>query len=329
MTVADGPGVWSYPHHVSYQSDHFGIQDVAPGAWAAVASPTGACVSNAGIIDLGDSTLVFDTFMTPEAAKDLHAAAQALTGRCASIVVNSHHHSDHIRGNQVFDSADIISTARTIELIAETSPNDLDAYRQELKDKIRWLDDRIVASTEPQEEAEAQLTQLMAEKALASVPTLSITLPTRAYDGDLVIEGSHRAAHLMTYGGGHTDSDTFLHLPDSNVVFAGDLLFVGKHPWAGDGNPDEWVAILDRMEALDIGTMVPGHGTVTTFAYARVLAKYLTFVCDVIRTADSTSATVAEVAATPIPPQYQDWGSAERYSESLRVLATKAGIRAD
>ena len=260
------------------------------------------------------------------AAQDLHAAAHALTGRHATIVVNSHHHSDHVRGNQVFAAADIISTARTIELIAETSPKDLDAYAGELKDKIRWLDDRIVATGDPQEEAEAQLTQLTAEKALASVPTLSVTLPTRAYDGDLVIEGSHRAAHLMTYGGGHTDSDTFLHLPDSNVVFAGDLLFVEKHPWAGDGNPDEWVATLDRMEVLDVGTIVPGHGNVTTFAYARVLSKYLTFVCAVIRTASATTATVAEVAATPIPPQYREWANAKRYSESLAVLAMKAGL---
>lgn len=312
-----------------FHSDHFQIQEVAPGAWAAVVSTSGACVSNAGIIDLGDTTLVFDTFMTPEGAQDLHRAAHTLTGRLATLVVNSHHHSDHVRGNQVFAGADIISTARTLELIAETSPKNLDRYAQELKDRIRWLGDRIAVTEDPAERTAARLSQVMAEKALASVPTLSITVPTRTYEDALLIEGSERTAHILTYGGGHTASDTFVHVPDSSLVFAGDLLFVEKHPWAGDGSPDEWVATLDRMEALDIGTMVPGHGNVTTFAYAQVLAKYLTFVCDVIRTAGSTPATIATVAATPVPPQYRDWADAKRYRDSLTVLATRAGIPAD
>lgn len=325
-TGPDDFTVRSYAHHVPYPSEHFQIQEVAPGAWAAVATSSGACVSNAGIVDLGDSTLVFDTFMTPEAATDLHEAARALTGRRASLVVNSHHHSDHMRGNQVFDGADIIATARSIELMAESAPPDLEVYAQELKDQIRWLNDRLLTSEDPRDRQELQLAQAMVERALASVATLSITLPTRTYDGSLVIDGTERTAHLMSYGAGHTDSDTFLHLPDCGVVFAGDLLFVERHPWAGDGNPDAWIDTLDRMEALDIGPMVPGHGTVTTFAYAQVLAKYLTFVCDIIRTAESTKVTVAKVAATPVPPQYRDWANPVRFRESLTVLATKAGI---
>jgi hypothetical protein len=34
---------------------------LAPGVYAAIAAPGGAAYSNAGIIDLGDKTLVFDT----------------------------------------------------------------------------------------------------------------------------------------------------------------------------------------------------------------------------------------------------------------------------
>ena len=62
-------------------SDHFELVQVAEGVHAAIARPGGAAFSNAGIVDLGDLTLVFDTFETPVAARDLKAAGESLTGR--------------------------------------------------------------------------------------------------------------------------------------------------------------------------------------------------------------------------------------------------------
>ena len=53
-------------------------------------------------MDLGGSTLVIDTTLTPTAAEDLRADAQHLTGRVPNLVVNTHYHNDHIWGNQVF-----------------------------------------------------------------------------------------------------------------------------------------------------------------------------------------------------------------------------------
>ncbi len=44
---------------------------------------------NAAIVDLGDRTLVFDTLATLQAARDLRAAAERLTGRAPAVVVNS------------------------------------------------------------------------------------------------------------------------------------------------------------------------------------------------------------------------------------------------
>ena len=41
------------------------------------ASAGGAAYSNAGIVDLGDLTLVFDTFQTPQAAQDLKVGGRA------------------------------------------------------------------------------------------------------------------------------------------------------------------------------------------------------------------------------------------------------------
>lgn len=50
---------------------------MAGGICAAIHKQGGWAISNAGILDLGDRVLVFDTFMTPEAARDLRNAAEA------------------------------------------------------------------------------------------------------------------------------------------------------------------------------------------------------------------------------------------------------------
>jgi hypothetical protein len=66
------------------RSEHFELQELAAGVYAAIATPDGAAYSNAGIVDLGDQTLIFDTFDTVLAAQDLRTAAKSLTGRPAT-----------------------------------------------------------------------------------------------------------------------------------------------------------------------------------------------------------------------------------------------------
>jgi glyoxylase-like metal-dependent hydrolase (beta-lactamase superfamily II) len=314
---------------MSTDSSHFRLEEVAPGAWAVLAGTTGACVSNAGIVDLGDQTLVFDTFMTPTAGADLRAAAERRTGRPASLVVNSHHHGDHVRGNQAFAGTTILSTERTAELIAETSPQDLDAYAAQLTEWIGTLDQKLIDEPSPLVRQDLQLTRAMARSVLASLPDFTLTFPTAAFSDELIIEGSERSAHLLSFGGGHTDSDTFLFLPDSSVLFAGDLLWVENHPWAGDGHPDEWVSIIYRMKALSPSAVVPGHGTVADFEYARLFTRYLTFLCDMVKQAEATSTSLAKLAETPIPPQYAGWGSVSRYRSSLEALGQRVGLPPD
>lgn len=76
-------------------SEHFDLKPLADGIYAAIAFEGSAARSNAGIIDLGEQTLVFDTFDSVRAAEDLRAAAEHLTGREATCVIISHAHADH------------------------------------------------------------------------------------------------------------------------------------------------------------------------------------------------------------------------------------------
>ena len=97
--------------------EHFRLEQVADDAWAAIALPDTGAVGNAGFIRLGDSTIVFDTFLSTDAGDDLRISAEVIAP--VTYAVNSHWHRDHVGGNSSFDDVAIIATERTRELMEE------------------------------------------------------------------------------------------------------------------------------------------------------------------------------------------------------------------
>jgi cyclase len=258
---------------------HFRLEQVAEGAWAAIAD-SDLATGNAGLVDLGGETLVFDTSWTPAAARDLLAAAHDRV----STVVNSHWHGDHVRGNQVFEDATIVSTRRTRELIATRDAERLAGLRQEL---------------ETTEDVPAEI--------LAAVAEIEPRLPDEVFDER---RGFGRA-EVVTYGGGHTESDAFLHLADAGVLFAADLVLVRNHGWMGDGYPHAWRGILDRMAGLDFEVLVPGHGEV---GGRSDLDDFRAYLADVVAAAEDHG------PSAPIPERYRDWDFEDGWARNLAFL---------
>ena len=58
------------------ETDYFNLYAIGDGIYAAMAKPGQGAWSNAGIVDLGDSVLVFDSFGTPTAGKELRRQAE-------------------------------------------------------------------------------------------------------------------------------------------------------------------------------------------------------------------------------------------------------------
>src|SRR3954468_369087 len=71
---------------------------------------SGPGVSNAGLIVGPDYMLAIDALQGPIPAKDFIARArQAGRGKTIARLVNTHHHGDHVAGNQFFTGAEISS----------------------------------------------------------------------------------------------------------------------------------------------------------------------------------------------------------------------------
>lgn len=304
-------------------SDHFSLHEIAPGIHAAVMRPGGAAVSNAAIIDLGDRTLVVDTFQTVTAAEDLLAAVRELTGRTASVVVNTHWHSDHVTGNQVFADAEILATPRTVELVADTSSRDVAAYTAEIDGYLKFLRERLADDTlSDDERRRLSGSMAVAETAMREAPRWRLTLPTAMSGDRLEVAGSDRTVTVLTFGGGHTESDAFVHIADDRIVITGDLLWVDLHPRTQDGDPGNWAGILDRVAGLGALVFVPGHGPIGGPHHVAALADYLRTVDDLV------AAAAADRDADPadrnaLPEGSEEWGGPSRMWEGIRLLAAR------
>ena len=68
-----------------------------------------------------------------------------------------------------------------------------------------------------------------------------------------------REIEILFLGRGHTGGDVVVFLPKERIVFTGDLLLQGPS-YMGDAYLDEWDETLDRVKALDVDLIVPGHG---------------------------------------------------------------------
>ncbi len=107
---------------------------------------------------------------------------------------------------------------------------------------------------------------------------IELTLPTRTFSGRLTLDVGGRTVELIEVGPAHTAGDLLVHVPDANVVFTGDILFIGGTPivWAGPiGN---WIAACDLMLGMDVDVVVPGHGPVTDQTGVTAVRDYLAFV---------------------------------------------------
>jgi glyoxylase-like metal-dependent hydrolase (beta-lactamase superfamily II) len=302
-------------------SKHFRLQQLAEGVYAAIHRDGGGAICNAGIVDLGDRTLIFDAFVAPQPAADLRAAAEALTGRPVDTVINSHEHNDHIWGNQAFGAeTDILSTEETRRLILATRGiEDFDSFMANVEATLEATLAQLQAATEDVRRRELALWCDEFRSIAGAKPILRVRAPNLTFAGRMALHGAARSAELMEFAG-HTASDVVLWLPQDGIAFMSDLLFVECHPYLGDGDPEAMLRALETVSALAPRLVVPGHGPVGT-------ADNLVEIQQYVRTLDGLARQMAEageaeerIDTMPIPAPYADWLVASFFQANLHFL---------
>jgi cyclase len=298
------------------KSKHFVIQELGKGVYAAIATDGGWAVCNAGIVDLGDSTLVFDTFVNQHAALELKDAAEQVTGKPVNIVINSHWHSDHVKGNQAFAGARIVATGKTREVMAGVKKR----YETEADVIRRDVEKDLESVLSVPDDPDKVLNEGYDRGHLDGLPTLRYTLPVETFEDSMKFHGNTRLAETITYGGGHTVSDSLLYLPEEGVAYLGDLLFIEYQPYLCDGDPKVLLEILDKVEALDAKTLVPGHGPVGSSKDISPIRDYVNLLERTVAEVRSSGGGLPEAVKKPIPASFGAWKWRGFYKDNLEFL---------
>ena len=85
-------------------------------------------------------------------------------------------------------------------------------------------------------------------------------------------------------GQAHTPGDSYVWLPDQQIVFSGDIVYVERMLGIGtQSNSRSWLAAYRAMAALEPVHLVPGHGAATDLAQAdRDTRDYLVFIREAV-----------------------------------------------
>jgi cyclase len=121
---------------------------------------------------------------------------------------------------------------------------------------------------------------------------------TVVFTGDLTLEVGEHTFHCL-WTPGHTPGQLAVHVPEERVVFTGDTIFSGCQTWLMTSNVDQWIEALERIRALDVDHVVPGHGPVVTLDYIltqrQVLLQWKAAVAEAVARGWSREETIARV----------------------------------
>ena len=211
---------------------------------------------NSIVILSEDGVLVFDSNGTPSAASAVLAEIRKLSPQPVRYVVNSHWHWDHWYGTEVyaqaFPNVQIVTHEKTRQMMAGPA---LDFNRpgleKDLPGYIQFLENKSPQSAEL---AEARFF-------LEQKTNVHHTLPNVTFTDQLTVHLGRREIRIMNYGRAATPGDTFVYLPNEKILIAGDLL-INPISFALSCYPTEWLRALEKLDTLDVSTIVPGHGDV-------------------------------------------------------------------
>jgi glyoxylase-like metal-dependent hydrolase (beta-lactamase superfamily II) len=236
---------------------------------------------NVGLVVGAERALVVDTLSTPVQAAQLADAIRAVTTKPLTIA-NTHHHFDHCFGNATLATDGVPVWAH--EYAATHLREEGARWQREWYGHYR--------DTDPE----------LAEGLAAA----RIRPPDHVVQNTATLDLGGRTVSLRHYGRGHTDGDLTVWVPDTSVVFAGDVVEESGPPDFADAYPLEWPETLAALlrELPPDAVVVPGHGRPVDRAFVQAQHAALTELDWLIRDGHLDGALAAAVAErSPFGPE--------------------------
>jgi cyclase len=279
------------------------LQELGQGCHAWVQPDGGWGLSNAGLVVGQDSSLLVDTLFDLRLTRRMLDRMAYLTGSApVRTVVNTHGNGDHWFGNQLLPQAEVIASDAAAAEMRQVGPA-----------QVREL----LAMPEP---AGSFAQSIFGGFHFEEVEP---RYPTRTFTGELRLDIGGTEVRLLEVGPAHTAGDVVVHVPAARTVFVGDIVFNGGTPIVWGGPVASWLAACDRLLALNVDIVVPGHGPVAGPECLATARDYLERVYAAASAAYSSglSATAAarEIAADD-PAVFATPPEAERLAVNVHAV---------
>lgn len=309
---APSPGTGA-AHHARAASDVFRVQALGGGVHVLYGRG-----GNVAFYVGPDAVLVVDSQFR-DVAPGILEQIKKVTDKPVRYLVNTHHHGDHVGGNEAFKPVAVIMAHENVRKRMLAAPAEV------LRDYPARLDEARATGNEAQAKFLAEQIEWAKKVRVETIPAPSVT-----YGSELKVHLGWETIHLWHTPPAHTDGDTVVSFEAAKVVHLGDLLFHKVipviDPKAG-ATVKGYVAalgqVMDRL-APDT-TVIPGHGEVTDVQGVIGFNQYITDLLQAARQArkagKSKEAFVAEVDL----PDYKDWrGYPERFKANAAVAWDEA-----
>ncbi|MGC5703127.1 quinoprotein relay system zinc metallohydrolase 1 [Pseudomonas sp. NFXW11] len=252
-------------------------RQIAEGTWLLegstdnFAKANGGNIVNTGFIVTDSGVLVIDSGPSKRYGEALRRAIAATTDKPVIELLLTHHHPDHVLGNQAFSDVPIAALAGTTELLRQQG--------EALAENMYRLVGDWMRGTE-------------------------VVLPNRTLEPGVLEVGGHRLRLLGLAG--HTGADLAIFDESTGVLFAGDLVFY-ERALTTPNSPGlgVWLKDLDTLQGLPWKLIVPGHGPEATDArpFAQ-MRDYLGWLDGLMRDGAARGDDMAEMIRSPIPERF-------------------------
>jgi glyoxylase-like metal-dependent hydrolase (beta-lactamase superfamily II) len=258
------------------------LEEIAPGIFAFTAEGD----PNVGAIVGSDCVLAVDARSTPTAAREWLNALRAASDLPVRYLALTHYHAVRTLGASAFGADWIVAHETTRRWILERGAQDFESEARRFPRLFRDID---------------------------SVPGL--THPNVGFADALTLLLGGRQVELRYLGGGHTQGDAVVWLPEEGVVFAGDLVEARAAPYMGDAEIEAWsTSTLDRLVDLGATALVPGRGPAlrgdAVAAAIEETRAYLQTLWNTVRDVFDRQGTLQQAfaaARAALEPRFGDW----------------------
>jgi cyclase len=209
---------------------------------------------NPSFVKTSKGPVVIDTPQLPTKAVEMRDMVEGVGP--IQYLINTEHHVDHIFGNYWFKGRTTIIHHQGVHERFMTVFPELDPFSYALE--ALPTDDPGGAALVPDREAY-----------YAGMGTADVV-----FTGDVTLKVGDRTFHLL-HTPGHTPGQVAVYVPEERAVFTGDTVFSECTTWLMTSNVDLWITAIDRIRALDIDHVIPGHGPVQGKAYLHTQVAFM------------------------------------------------------